>query len=170
MAAWVIPVVMAATAAVASASSSSKAASQAKINADLKAREKERNALIAQRNAKRERDIASIERADNRKRGREFRGRQLVQQLKSGVRVGGGTPLRVAMQTADQIELEIEKQAWANEENALAMEMQRDGFISQANAERYRGGVEAGFHKRQAQMSLLLGGGKAAAAYYGYRV
>ena len=94
MAAWVIPVVMAATAAVASASSSSKAASQAKINADLKAREKERNALIAQRNAKRERDIASIERADNRKRGREFRGRQLVQQLKSGVRVGGGTPRR----------------------------------------------------------------------------
>ena len=167
MAAWVIPVVMAATAAVASASSSSKAASQAKINADLKAREKERNALIAQRNAKRERDIASIERADNRKRGREFRGRQLVQQLKSGVRVGGGTPLRVAMQTADQIEYEIQKQSWAAEESALAMEMQRDGFISQANSERYRGMMEARYHKQRAKMSLLLGAAESGAAYAG---
>lgn len=170
MAAWIMPVAMAGASAVSSYATSRKAGAQAQINAQLLAQEKERNALIAQRNADRERLVGSIERAENRQRGAEFRGAQLVQQLSAGARAGGGTPLRVAMQTADQIELEIEKQAWANEENALAMEMQRDGFISQANAERYRGGVEVGFHKRQAQMSLLLGAGKAAAAYYGYRV
>jgi len=166
MAAWILPVAMAAGSAVSSAASSSKAGKQEMINARLRAQQIERNALIAKRNMEREEQLGSMQRAESRERGREFLGAQLVQQLQSGVEMAG-TPMRNAMITANQIELEINKQSWLNEENALALQMQAEGFESQAQHELYFGRAKRDALKNQAKMSLLTGAANTGAAYYG---
>lgn len=155
-----IQAAMAIAGGLAGASSSIKGGKQALINAQLRAQQIERNALIAKRNEERERILSSSQRAESRIRGREFLGAQLVQSIQSGVEMTG-TPMRNAVQTANQIELEINKQSWMNEENALALRMQYDGFISQARLERYGGQAQYDASKRAALGSLLSGGAQA---------
>ena len=167
MAAWILPVAMAASSAVASASASSKGGKQALINSQLRAQQIERNRLIAMRNLDREKFTGSMERAENRIRGREFRGAQLVQQLQSGAETGSGTSLRVRVQTANQIGLEINKQHWENKERQEAFRMQADGFESQRDLEIYSGRSKNRLAQQSAKMSLLTGVAKTASAYYG---
>jgi hypothetical protein len=167
MAAAIAAAAMAAGSAVASASASSKGGKQALINSQLRAQQIERNRQIAMRNLDREKITGSLERAENRVRGREFRGAQLVQQLQSGAETGSGTSLRVRVQTANQIALEINKQSWANEERQLALRMQADGFESQRDLEIYSGRSQNKLAQQSAKMSLLTGAAKTAGAYYG---
>jgi hypothetical protein len=144
-----------------------KGGKQALINSQLRAQQIERNRQIAMRNLDREKITGSLERAENRVRGREFRGAQLVQQLQSGAETGSGTSLRVRVQTANQIALEINKQSWANEERQLALRMQADGFESQRDLEIYSGRSQNKLAQQSAKMSLLTGAAKTAGAYYG---
>ncbi len=165
MVAWYIPAAMSVASGAMQASGQVKGGKQAMINARLRAQQMERNALIAERNMEREEQLGSMQRAESRERGREFLGAQLVQQLQSGVEMAG-TPMRNAMITANQIELEINKQSWLNEENALALQMQRDGFRSQAQMELYGGRAQYKMAKQGAFGSLLGGAAKGAGYWF----
>ena len=162
---WYIPAAMSVASGAMQASGQVKGGKQAMINARLRAQQMEQNALTAEREIDKTRQLGSRQRAESRERGREFLGAQLVQSIQSGVEMTG-TPMRNAVITANHIELEISKQSWLNEENALALQMQRDGFRSQAQMELYGGRTQYGMAKQAALGSLLSAGAKGAGYWF----
>ena len=140
-----------------SASGNMKSGKAARAVAEYNAQIQERNAAIAEQAAERKIFMKDVENVRFRQEAGKFLEGVGVSYRKSGVLASTGTPLTVALASADQADEDVENGSYNARVEALGLRENATGYRLQAGLTRIEGKLRQQEYKRKAMSSLMSG-------------